>query len=1541
MKFLFSLVFWFLFAIVGFSQELTFIENNGFSNDTWKYVLRTPKSSVYFYQNYFVIQTFQQIENEVTYENIPIYFENSLATIESQKTTYIDTKTYRFHSDTNASTSSHFESIIYRNISKNVDCRFFVFNNTLRFDFVVMDKSVKSISLSTSNENFFSLDQSKVSLTTSSLSKHLLHDIALIYPINQSINTSVSANKQKLTFTVSAQTDFAIIDPTFSFASFLGGSSSEYIYDVKILDNNRLYAVGYTTSLDFPTTPGVYKSTTTNADVFVYAVDLNTNQLLFSTFIGGTNSEIGYGIDIASNTIIICGQTNSLNFPVTAGAFSSTFNGGNQDGFVTGLSINGNSLQFSTFVGGSDSDVLSKVAVNSQGSIIACGMSRSANFPLGATPAQFLKGNGNDGVIVSLSPTASSLFGGTFLGGNNEDRITNLSISSTNDIVVVGTTSSTNFPLQQPMYPTYGGGLSDAFITRYNQNLSTVLFSTYFGGNNDDVGNAVSFDSQNNIIVGGTTNSTNIPILNEIYKNNRGGNDVFLAKILPNRMLDFSTYLGGTNDDNLQDLAVNSFGNIYITGFTNSNDFPLSKDAPFAENKGSGDMFISKLYRSGQSVLYSTFYGDIFQDISTSLSINSVGTVALGGYTQSSTLQTLNAIDSTFNGGFFDAYLLTFFLPDESTVILTDSVQLSYCIGTRDSVSFSFVGGFERNNTFTVELSDSNGNFSPGRVIGSLQSPNPRLITFFIPFEIVPSEKYKLRVKSSSPVVIGTPTLHSITINGIPNVSIGSDTTLCLGSQIEIGSNLNEFPIVQWNSTDTTIKNIQSKTIVLTPRKTHKYWAIVKDSSGCSGIDTIQINIENPPKTFLPKTIQLCETDTVSIRIPDSLIVTNIFPNTNSVLVKDSLILFHSSTNETILLTIENKKNGCSIVDTVRILPIEIIQVTFTEDLLEFSEKQECQQYTKGTLSLVSTGNNTVIIDSIVIDNNSFSFDSLMITRKKNQIMIDPNTPLVLPIYFLGSQNQTSVVRIFSSKCILTDSIILVGNVDKNTVVIPSEIIHNFEILCRNNTNKKTHVVSIYNNTKSRKNIEIIQYNVSTINFDSITFEVNNNDSLFIEYSFTDSLVSLSDTITIVISDSICTKKQSVILSQNIVNLRNEYSIDNMNIDTILCDNKTLKITLPINKILRKIPNNDSIMLLNAIPGIQLQNQNNQNNIIDLSTNDSLYFVINLDQLSTNQAKFTAQLLPCNDTISFELLLDIKQYNSTIMSSSVIQKTSTNDSIKYVITLPTGVNNDVKTLTISIKNRNNINYNYDSLQTIEFSIGNNSLTSNDTLEFQWGERCLFRYFLLVDKPAASIVYTLDTLFALPGDTVVFTLQSEVLSGDFPIQDTVSISTNKYLLFPLDNSPIFDADTVRITIPYSMTSNGVSLKKIRFLALLGDTNTSSIRIHSNISIPAIYRNGHYTMLPICEDRDVFVKESTKQVLFTVYFANSKYQYNEQIVESTEDLQIELYTLLGQKIASETIKVSYSEYSIYTSSVEQNQFYMIVKDSKNSLFIPILR
>ena len=1524
-----------------FSQKLTFIENNGLSKDSWKYVLRNAKSTVYFYDNYFVIQTFKKIGDSIEFENIPIYFENKKSYVLTDIPTNLESKTYRFQSNSQPSTSSHFESIVYKNIAKNVDCRFFLWNNQLRFDFVISDASVTTISLSTDATSSFSLFNSRVSLTSAQKTTHFLQDITLLYPSHNQIDYTISKDHHSLIFSLKNQYDFAIIDPTFSFASFVGGSASEYIYDVKLLENNRLYAVGYTTSLDFPTTPGAYKTTITNPEVVIYAVDLNTNSLLFSTFIGGVNSEIGYGIDVAQNQVIICGQTNSLNFPMTPGSFSTTFNGGNQDGFVAGLSLNGSTLNFATYVGGSDADVLYKVATNSQGSIIAAGQSRSANFPVGTNPAQFVKNTGNDAVIVSLSPTASLLFGGTFWGGNNEDKINHLSISSNNEIVVVGTTASTNFPMQQAIYANYNGGLSDAFVARFNDNLSTSLFSTYFGGNTNDFGTSIAIDNSNNIILGGTSNSTNLPILNEINKVNQGGNDIFIAKILPNRILDFSTYLGGSNDDNLEDLAVNSAGNIYITGFTTSSNFPISNDAPFPINKGSGDMFISKLYRSGQSLLYSTYFGDFFQDVSTSLSINSSGLVALGGYTQSSTLQTLNAIDSTYNGGLFDAYLMTFFLPDVVTSIQTDSVELSYCKGVRDSVSFTFIGGFERNNTFFVELSDSNGNFSPARVIGNLQSPNPRKISFFIPFDIPSGENYKIRIRASSPATIGSPTIHSIRINTSPIFSLGNDTIICKGNSVELGTMLAMYPIVRWFSNDTTTNDIISQTLVISPQKTTKYWASVIDSNGCSGLDTIEIIVQNPPIGFLPNTIQLCVSDTFRINIPDSIIVTNIIPDDPSISIIDGILTLFSNTDKEIVVEFENKNNGCRAFDTISVKSIGLETISFSVNEFTFPEKQECEQYTQGILQITSTGNSSLFIDSILIDNSSFSFDSIQSIVKRFSISVLPNTVLSIPIYFLGTQNENSIVRLFSSKCVLTDSISLFGSVDKNSVVIRNEINVESSLYCRNNIIDTTVFISITNNTNDSKIISIDTNNITTILFNSVDYNVNRNDSIFVPITFINPLLSSDETIIITIQDSICTKTHSLRIVHTVNNLIREYSVNSVNIDTTICSESPLLIKLPISKVVRNLPILDTLQLIDTITNFSLINNTTGTNGILLSDNDTLIFRSNTTQ-NTNQI-FTMRgvVFPCNDTIEYTVNLNIRYYNPDLFVGSTVTYVYTNDSLEYTILFDGDVLNDIKTLSLENNSSNNVSYNYDSIRTLKITIPLDSISSQDSLNFSWGNICNFQFSIPIIQLNNSIFYTLDTLSSLPKGEVSFTLKSSVISSVFPVVDTVRVTTNKYLLFPLDYQPTFSTDSVEISIPILHTLAGEQTRQIRYLALLGDTTSTQLSIRNTSQIPTVFKNGYYTMLPICDDKEVLLLETGTLITVSILYQNSSQKFLEMIESSDKEIQIELFTLLGQKIPANVQRISENEYTIQPIIYDTQQLFLVLKNPIQTLLIPIYR
>ena len=1541
MKFLLTILLFALLSIPLLSQEISFIENNGFSKEEWKYVVRHSKASIYFYDSYFVIQTIQKIDDSVFVENIPIYFENKNAFISVSENSQTATKTYRYSESTIPSISSQYESIVYKNVKNNVDCRFFIWDNTLRFDFVVSDKSVTLISLKTSPDSKFLIANNQISLTTVNKNSVVLKDITLLESKNTTLQYQVSKSKNELIFTLKNNSDFAIIDPTFSFASLLGGASSEYIYDVKITDNNKLYAVGYTTSLDFPTTIGSYKTATNNADVFVYAIDLVSNTVLFSTFIGGTNSETGYGIDVTPSSVIICGQTNSLNFPVTPGAFSTVFNGGSQDGFVAGLSLMGNTLQFASYIGGSDIDQLSKVAVNNQGDIVTCGFSRSTNFPIGSNPFQFLKSGGNDAVIVTLSPTAASLFGGTFLGGSNDDKISNLSISSTNDIVVIGTTASLNFPLQQPMYSVYNGGLSDAFVSRFTPNLSNLIFSTYFGGNSNDIGTSVSFDSQNNIIIGGTTNSNNLPLVNEFFSVNQGGNDVFIAKILPNRTLDFSTYYGGKTNDNLEDLEVNLAGNIYITGFTNSNNLPLTTDALYPIYKGSGDIFISKLYKSGQSILYSSYYGDIFQDVSTSLSINTAGTIALGGYTQSNSIKTINAIDSTYNGGLFDALLLTLFLPDVSTSITTDSVKESYCRGVYDSVSFSFQGGFDRNNTFFVEISDSIGSFSNSRVLGALQSPNPKKISLFIPFDLPYGNLYKIRVRSTSPVVIGTATQHTIRVNINPIVNAGLDTVICKGFSVELGKELTDFPTIHWFSTDTLTSNIPLKNIVVSPTKTTKYWVRVVDSNGCSATDSIQISVQNPPISFVQKNISKCKFDTILITIPDSLTIFSVEPIGSASIVGDSVIKIYSEINQTISFTILNINNGCNLKDTLNISISDPEQIIFSKEEIIFPEKQECEKYVIEYINLTTSSINPVLIDSVEFGDNSFSFDSLQQKTTLKGVLISKTSPLILPVYFLGNSNTNSKIRVFSSKCVSTDSIIISASVDLNSVFVQPIVSITTELNCSNNITNNIYSIFLNNNTNSRKIITIDTVNISTIKFLKLNYTLDSKDSILLLFEIKDSKISSSDTITILISDSICNKDYRIILTNNVVDKRNEYSFRDFKIDTSLCVVDTIFLNIPIEKVLRNIEKIDTLVLLNLPNTVSLNSNNSTLNLLSLKDVNSIQLsILTKNNIDTSYI-ITGVLLPCFDTITIALNIRILQNNPNLFINSKSSYITTTDTIIYRIIFDTLYIADLKSLNISTLGINNISFYQDSINSIRIPISRVNLNSMDTLFFTWGGSCNFIHSIPFTSNKDHIIYMLDSKSALPGDTVQYNLSSFLTSSKGTFVDTISISTNKYLLYPLDFSPKFINNQVIFSFPITVLNSTNSIKSIRFLALLGDTSFAHLTISSKGQISTNYSNGTFTSLPVCTEKEVLITEVIKYISILIYFDNDSQKHIYPVSSNTDIIQFEMYTMLGQKIPLKSIDVNNNEYSIQPLISNISRCFLIVRTPFSSYLLPIYR
>jgi hypothetical protein len=384
-------------------------------------------------------------------------------------------------------------------------------------------------------------------------------------------------------------------------STFLGGGPGyNYAYSLAIDSGGNVYVAGETASSDFPTTPGAYDTTLNNVsgagiyDAFVSKLDSSLTSLLSSTFLGGGYSEEAYSLAIDSGgNVYVAGGTASSDFPTTPGAYDTTLNG-YSDAFVSKLNSNLTSLLSSTFLGGGPYwDRASSIAIDSGGNVYVAGNTDSFGFPTtpGAYDTTFNSGCGPytiDAFVSKLNSSLTSLLSSTFLGGSCSDYPYFLAIDSGGNVYVAGYTYSADFPTTLGAYDTTFNNVedySDAFVSKLDSSLTSLLSSTFLGGGHYDYAYSLAIDSGGNVYVAGYTYSFDFPTTPGAYDTTLNGNtDAFVSKLDSSlTSLLSSTFLGGSRSDypfsSAIDLAIDSGGNVYVTGSTDSFDFPTTPGA--------------------------------------------------------------------------------------------------------------------------------------------------------------------------------------------------------------------------------------------------------------------------------------------------------------------------------------------------------------------------------------------------------------------------------------------------------------------------------------------------------------------------------------------------------------------------------------------------------------------------------------------------------------------------------------------------------------------------------------------------------------------------------------------------------------------------------------------------------------------------------------------------------------------------------------------------------------------------------------------------
>jgi len=533
--------------------------------------------------------------------------------------------------------------IRYQNIYPGIDVKYYSTGKNIKYDFILEPGAdISRVKMECQGVQKVSVNAKK-QLEIKTLWGTLIEEMPESYQVisGQKILVSVeyvALNSTTFGFKVNGGFDknqTLIIDPVIlAWGTYVGSTSSTdegYCHAVAVDPAGNVYATGFYEG-GFPVTPGAYGTTYMNMrDVFVYKLTPDATSLIYATYLGGSNSDWGYGITVnTAGEVFVTGQTSSTGFPVTSGAYQTTYGGGAYDVFLTKLNASGTAPVFSTFIGGNDADEGFDIAINSVGESFLTGVA-SLGYP--TTPGSFQPAILSGGVhynafITKVNANGNGLVYSSFLGGNSGEYGYGVAVDPTDQAYITGETGSwTTFPTTPGAFMTnYGNCGWKAFVAKINASGTAKIYCTFLGGsgncpqNGVEVGNDIAVNAAGEAFVTGCTSSSNYPTTSNAYdKTYNGQGDIFLTKLnASGTAAIYSTYYGGGMGETACGIAVNSAGEAYITGFTETDDgtFPITSCAyqsvfggQSTSTTGRGDIYLAKFNASGSTLLYSTFMG--------------------------------------------------------------------------------------------------------------------------------------------------------------------------------------------------------------------------------------------------------------------------------------------------------------------------------------------------------------------------------------------------------------------------------------------------------------------------------------------------------------------------------------------------------------------------------------------------------------------------------------------------------------------------------------------------------------------------------------------------------------------------------------------------------------------------------------------------------------------------------------------------------------------------------------------------------------------
>ena len=713
-----TLTYQILLLFIGIStslaQEISFTENKGQvvnqfkeSNNTVKYILSTNQYNVSFYEDHFAYETYKandEYPEKLNVERFEVYFENSKSDINISSHEHLKNQINYYMNGNVFLDVNSCKKLIYHNVWDSVDIEFSIKNNLLKYNYIIKNKEIQEIALKIKGATVKHECNTLLLQGNSTSVKETIPKCYFILPNNQKKLTPVTIESYR---------------------------------------NKIKYILPLNRKNDYVIDPLAYSEQ-------------------YTTYYGGNHMDFANNIEITkSDEVIISGYSLSANNIATTGAYQTTIS--TQDAFIAKFDKLGNRI-WATYFGGNNEERIYTMDIDTNENIIIAGNTTSTSGLTTLGSQQQFIASFDDAFIAKFS-SLGQLMWSTYFGGNNHELITHVKVDNQNKIYVTGHTNSSDLPCTANAERNTLNDYENAFLGVYDQ-TGALLYNSYYLSGSSNVGESIAISENGTIYFTGTSNDTTIISNINVHQNQNAGNkDGFIIKLSSNYQTIWKTYFGGTQNDMISAMLIDSLENLYIVGSTKSNNLISTVNSFQANYSNNWDGFCIKL-DSSSSQVWGTYIGSSsIDELSSLVKIDS--SLWIVGFTDGNLPITDSSSTQMFNNGGMDNIIIKLDLNGEK--------KWATYLGNNNDEFAKDISVDKYNNVFIVGQTASTNNFTTNNAHQTVYG----------------GHAYDgFWTKLCSPV---SPTILSI----VGNVSI------CQGDTIVVNS-LNTFSNYLWSSGDTT-----------------------------------------------------------------------------------------------------------------------------------------------------------------------------------------------------------------------------------------------------------------------------------------------------------------------------------------------------------------------------------------------------------------------------------------------------------------------------------------------------------------------------------------------------------------------------------------------------------------------------------------------------------------------------------------------------------------------------------------------------------------